>query len=103
VRVELHPDAHTELRDAAFWYDERRRGLGTDFITEVFRVVTRIGEAPASFPQWPRIAIRATQIRQAVIRRFPYLIAFEVYEEFIVVLAIAHSKRRPLYWLNRSH
>jgi len=35
VRLELYPEARAELRSAAFWYDERRPGLGDEFIAEV--------------------------------------------------------------------
>ena len=41
-------------------------------------------------------------IRKATIQRFPYVIAFEVHERHWLVLAIAHSKRRPLCWLTRA-
>lgn len=35
MRVELHPEARAELRSAALWYDERRPGLGDEFIAEM--------------------------------------------------------------------
>ena len=35
MRFELHPEARAELRSAALWYDERRSGLGDEFIAEV--------------------------------------------------------------------
>jgi hypothetical protein len=41
-------------------------------------------------------------IRKATIHRFPYLIAFESHEQHVLVLAVAHAKRRPLYWLTRA-
>lgn len=103
MRIELHPDAQAELRDAALWYDERRRGLGNEFVSEVMRILTKTGEAPALFPSWPGMSTRVPIIRQAIVQRFPYLVAFEVHEQHIVVLAIAHSKRRPLYWLERAY
>ncbi len=41
-------------------------------------------------------------IRKVIIQRFPYVIAFEEHERHLLVLAVAHFKRRPLYWLRRS-
>ena len=41
-------------------------------------------------------------IRKATIQRFPYVIAFEEHEQHLLVLAVAHAKRRPLYWLTRT-
>jgi hypothetical protein len=42
-------------------------------------------------------------IRKATIQRFPYVIAFEKHEQDVLVLAVAHAKRRPLYWLRRTN
>jgi hypothetical protein len=44
---------------------------------------------------------RCSVIRKATIQRFPYVIAFEKHEQHVLVLAVAHAKRRPLYWLRR--
>jgi hypothetical protein len=38
---------------------------------------------------------------KGTIQRFPYVIAFEKHENHVLVLAVAHAKRRPLYWLTR--
>ena len=40
---------------------------------------------------------------QGHIQRFPYVIAFEKHEQHVLVLAVAHAKRRPLYWLTRTN
>ena len=102
MRVELHPEVRAELRAAAVWYDEQRPSLGDEFIAEVSTMLDRIGEAPESLPMWPRTSAAPLRIRRALINRFPYVIAFEVHSELILVLAIAHAKRRPLYWLSRA-
>jgi plasmid stabilization system protein ParE len=103
VRLELHPEARAELRSAALWYDERRSGLGDEFITEVTATLDRIGGTPESYPVWPRTRAAGPLIRKATIQRFPYVIAFEKHEQHVLVLAVAHAKRRPLYWLMRAH
>jgi toxin ParE1/3/4 len=102
VRLELHPEAQAELRSAALWYDERRPGLGDEFIAEVSATLDRIGDAPESYPPWPPTRAADRVIRKAIIQRFPYVIAFEAHDRHLLVLAVAHSKRRPLYWLRRS-
>jgi toxin ParE1/3/4 len=102
VRLELHPEARAELRSAALWYDERRPGLGDEFIAEVSAALDRIGDAPESFRAWPGTRAAGPLICKATVQRFPYLIAFEKHEEHLLVLAVAHAKRRPLYWLTRA-
>ena len=103
MRLELHPDARAEFRSAALWYDERRTGLGDEFIAEVSAALDRIGSAPESYPAWPRTRAAGPLIRKATIQRFPYVIAFEKHEQHVLVLAVAHAKRRPLYWLTRTN
>lgn len=103
MRVELHPEARAELRAAALWYEERRIGLGEDFLAEVAASLTRIAAAPESFPRWPNVIGIPVPVRKATVRRFPYVIAFEVHADHGLVLAVAHGKRRPLYWLTRTH
>lgn len=85
------------------WYDERRSGLGDEFVTEVSAALDRIADVPESYPPWPRTRAGGLMIRKATIYRFPYVIAFEKDEQHVLVLAVAHSKRRPLYWLTRAN
>ena len=103
MRLELHREAQAELRSAALWYDERRPGLGDDFIAEISAILDRIRAAPASYPPWPRTRTADPLIRKAIIQRFPYVVAFEAHERHVLVLAVAHAKRRPLYWLRRTN
>ena len=42
-------------------------------------------------------------IRKATIQRFPYVIAFERHAQQVLALAVAHARRRPLYWLTRTN
>ena len=102
MRLELHPEARAELRSAALWYDERRPGLGDEFIAEVPAALDRISNAPEFYPAWPGTRARDPLDRQDTLQRFPYVIAFEEHERHLLVLAVAHSKRLPLYWLTRA-
>jgi toxin ParE1/3/4 len=102
VRVELHPEARTELRAAALWYEEQRAGLGDELVSEISMLLARIGEAAQSYPRWPGTDSAPAVVYKAALRRFPYLIAFEIHAESAFVLAVAHAKRRPLYWLARA-
>jgi plasmid stabilization system protein ParE len=103
VRLELHPEARAELRSAALWYEERRSGLGDEFVAEVSAAFDRIADGPESYPEWPRTRAAGPVIHKAPIHRFPYVIAFERREQHVLVLAVAHARRRPLYWLTRAN
>ena len=46
--------------------------------------------------------LRTTQeVRRFVLERFPYTVIFEVLADRVLVLAVAHARRRPNYWKRR--
>ena len=94
IRVEL--EAKEELSAAAAWYEQRREGLGLE-LDAVFTVIAR---SPGRFPFYPRVAPELG-VRRAATRRYPYAIAFIELPDVIRVLAIAHERRRPAYWVGR--
>ena len=102
MRVELHPEARAEMRAAALWYEERRPGWGDRFVERLNEVLQRLEEAPALYPIWPGTEAAPVPIRKALLEQFPYLVAFELHAESTLVLAVAHAKRQPLYWLART-
>ena len=71
MRFELHPEARAELRSAALWYDERRPGLGDEFIAEVSASLGRIGDSPESYPAWTGTQAAGPLICKATVQRFP--------------------------------
>jgi plasmid stabilization system protein ParE len=77
-------------------------GLGDEFIAAVSAAFDRVGDAPESYPVWRARTQQGPLIRKATIQRFPYVIAFEEHDQHVLVLAVAHAKRRPLYWLTRT-
>jgi hypothetical protein len=102
VRVVLHPDARAEVRVAAIWYDEQRDGLGVEFLAAVAELLSTVGDRPLSYPLWPGTPVGDPTIRRASMSRFPYFAACEAHADHVLVLAFAHAKRRPLYWLERA-
>jgi plasmid stabilization system protein ParE len=76
--------------------------VGDEFIAAISASLDRVSDAPESYPAWPGTRAEGPLIRKATTQRFPYVIAFEKHEHHVLVLAIAHAKRRPLYWLTRT-
>jgi plasmid stabilization system protein ParE len=95
MRVRLHPDARAELREARRWYYERSPLSATAFAHAVDNAVSRIVVAPAQYPS----ADHGT--RKLVLQRFPFNIFYLLSESEIVIVAVAHQKRRPGYWSTR--
>jgi plasmid stabilization system protein ParE len=98
--VKFAPEVPGELAEAVLWFEARRQGLGSEFLDEVEATLPLIGRRPGSFPRLEDVH-PALEIRRALLPRFPYALVFLVREEEVRVLAVAHAKRRPGYWLSR--
>ena len=54
------------------WYEERRRGLGEQFLSAVETTFDQIEQFPELF------AIRYSQVRMAPVPRFPYAVFYRI-------------------------
>ena len=90
--VRFHPSAREELLEALRWYAERSEPAAA-FRQEVDHSIQRISQSPEQFPKTRGDA------RRFVMLRFPFSIVYSLTETEIVIVAIAHQRRRPGYWL----
>ena len=102
MRLLLHPQAGEELEQAAVWYEARVAGLGSDLLDEVSRWLETIPEMPSAWPRWPGAPALEPPIRRSPLRRFPFALAYQVFEGHTLVLACAHTSKRPFYWRSRA-
>lgn len=98
--VRLSAEAIDEVTEAAAWYRTRSPGLENEFLAELERVLSLIESSPASFPRLLDLPADL-KIRRALLPRFPYALVFMGLAAEVRVLAVAHTKRRPGYWLDR--
>jgi toxin ParE1/3/4 len=101
LRVELHAGAIRDLNDAADWYEAQRATLGLVFLREVARAFEVIAENPQMWAVWPGWSSRP-RVRRFVLQRFPFAIAYIVQRQRVLILAVAHGRRRPGYWRVRT-
>lgn len=92
----IRPEAEAELAEAFDWYEERARGLGSEFLISVDATVHAIVRKPQQFARVHK------DVRRALLRRFPYAVFFLVEDTRIVVLAVFHAKRSPKHWRART-
>ncbi|MBI5666294.1 MAG: type II toxin-antitoxin system RelE/ParE family toxin [Nitrospirae bacterium] len=89
------PEAKEEMNEAARYYEAQASGLGVDYLSEVERAVTSISESPEL---WPKLV---GELRRRLVRRFPFGILYYIESKEIIIVAVAHLRRRPGYWKNR--
>ena len=94
--LEIHPEAVEEARAAREWYEARSPAAAESFVEELDDAMERIAGAPESWGYYLHGA------RACLLHRFPYIVVYRQFEESIQVVAIAHGRRRPGYWKDRS-
>jgi plasmid stabilization system protein ParE len=90
--------ASNELAEAVGWYETRRAGLGGELFDAVVTTLTLIETSP----EMGQAISTDGQTRRTLVARFPYQVVYWLRPTEIVIVAIAHLKRRPGYWKNRS-
>jgi len=88
--------ARFEFDEAADWYERRQAGLGPRFVAAVQRVLDRITEQSDFYP------VVHSDVREALVQRFPFCIYYRESADQILVLAVFHSSRDPSVWQSRT-
>jgi len=92
-----HPSAALELVEARDWYDQTEPGLGYELVVDVDATLAAIAEGRLPTLSHPGIP----GVRRVSLKRFPYWLVLLERRDEIVLVAVAHMKRRPGYWRTR--
>ena len=87
--LRFRPEVVGDLEDGANWYDERRLGLGGEFLEECKAALDRILDRPEQG------TVDADGVRFVRLHRFPYVVHFRIRRSTIVVFAIMFGGRDP--------
>jgi plasmid stabilization system protein ParE len=93
--IELHPDVLLEAVAARVWYEARNPSAALAFLDEIDRAIERIAAHPDRWPAY------SPGLRRYQLRRFPFGVVYLSESRRILILAVAHSSRRPGYWQQR--
>lgn len=101
MRPRLLAEAEAELLAAMLYYENCRDGLGQEFYKQVADAMATIAQDPLRHPTLE--GQRSTRkFRRTALKRFPYIIVYEVREDETLIVAVAHSARQPGYWEGRE-
>jgi len=70
----VHPEAIAEARAARQWYEARNAEAAAPYLADT---------------------------RRYLLRRFPFFVVFREVDDRVQIVAVAHARRRPGYWLGR--
>ncbi len=89
--LELQIEAIFDIQDAFQWYELHTHGLGFDFIEELETGFNVICNHPQHYT-----AINE-HFRRLKIKRFPYLIIYEIEALKVIVNSVRHTSRKPKF------
>jgi toxin ParE1/3/4 len=97
LQVVFHRLAAREYRSARDWYAERSAEVSQRFRLAVDVAVKRIAA------QYEALPVLSGPYRRIRVNRFPYILICRVLAEGpVMVVAVAHTSRRPGDWRRRS-
>jgi plasmid stabilization system protein ParE len=91
-RTFVRPEAQSNIREAAIWYEQRETGLGHRFTDEIRQSLKSITKTPRRFP------IIENGVRRLLLHHFPFAVYFVVDRDSVVILAVLHQHRAPQTW-----
>ena len=96
MNYRFHRAALAEHLGEVAFYEDRLPGLGADYLVEFEKVMTRVCATPELYPRVADLVVRKAQLE-----RFPFQVIYHVAQAQVFIVAIAHQRRRPAYWVGR--
>lgn len=87
--LEITQEAVSEIEDAYYYYEEQQAGLGDIFQKFLDKCFKSIMNSSSGFKKV------VDERRQAVVKKFPFVVVYEVIDNNIIAFAVFHTSRNP--------
>jgi plasmid stabilization system protein ParE len=88
--------ARQDFDESFDWYAERSVQAAVRFAAAVDAALDRILANPTQFASADGVH------RECPVKKFPFRVVYRLVDDRVLVVAIAHAKRRPGYWRHRT-
>ena len=85
--LQVQSEAVIDMQEAFEWYEMQKEGLGFGFIEEVENGFENVCKHPQYYT-----SVNA-DFRRIKVKRFPYLIIYEIREDSVIVVSVMHTSR----------
>jgi plasmid stabilization system protein ParE len=92
----LQSEVEDDIDEVYNWYEDQKAGLGEEFLTELAAFYGKLESHPAAFKKIKK------SYRQVALKRFPYVIIFEIIKTEVFLYAVFHTSRNPKNKLKRK-
>lgn len=96
ISVRYHEAAEEELLNEIAYLEQRVAGLGRRFFADVRRTEKLIAEFLESGQ------VLSPGLRKRALRTFPFWLIYSIEKDHLLILAVAHQRHRPGYWVRRA-
>ncbi len=96
-KIRIEPETFQDIQDGIDWYNNKQKGLGRKFLTEVKSSFSKLKVNPF-------FQIRYDNVRCYPMPKFPFMIHFTIDEsaKFVLIKAIFNTSRYPKDLENRK-
>jgi plasmid stabilization system protein ParE len=91
----IHSEAQLEIEEAFERYRQESPRTADRFLKEIGASLKKIRSSPRLYPPYTK------NTRRRVLGSFPFSVIYQDRENMILIVAIAHAKRREGYWAKR--
>ena len=88
-------EARVEFLAAVTYYEQIERGLGARFGSAVEAASALAAKLPGAGSPWKH------GTRRVFTKSFPFSVAYRVERDTLIIVAVAHFRRKPEYWRSR--
>jgi plasmid stabilization system protein ParE len=85
----LKPRAILMVKEAYEWYEKQKKELGEEFLGELDTVYKKLKAHPQYYSKVKK------DFRQCKLKRFPFVIIYQLSENQVLIFAVFHTKRNP--------
>jgi toxin ParE1/3/4 len=98
--VRTNPFADEDIFNQTAYYAARSIDLGGELWNEIEAIFHLISDYPLIGEVVRRARVRGTA-RRIPLRHFPFFVIYRIHDDFIEVMALAHTSRKPNFWRGR--
>ncbi|WP_341327243.1 type II toxin-antitoxin system RelE/ParE family toxin [Methylotuvimicrobium sp. KM2] len=95
-KLTLRKEAEFDIEEQFEFFEEKRVGLGHDFLLCVEEALDKLQKNPLIYRKIYK------ELRRTSITRFPFRVFYLVQNQNIIVTAVLHAKKDPTSWKNRA-
>ena len=96
MKIRFVDEARVEFLDGVSYYEKQQTKLGRRFKLEVEQTIVWLADHPEA------CRLRPGGYRRLNLQIFPYYIPYIVRNSTLWIVAIAHQRRKPEYWIQRK-